>query len=59
MHQPYRAQQGVGREASPVLQAMLRGATFYGFNPQDPQRLMQRRSRLALLMSRSVGTLPR
>jgi hypothetical protein len=55
--QPYRDFQA--RPASPVLDAMRRGTTFMGQNPMDQRRQLQRRSRLALLMSAAAGNVRR
>jgi hypothetical protein len=55
--QPYR--DFAARPASPVLDAMRRGTTFMGQNPMDQQRALQRRSRLALLMSAAAANVRR
>lgn len=57
--QPYRSRPGVGREVSPVLDAMRRGRTFMGQNPMDQRRELQRRSRLAVLMSAALANVRR
>jgi hypothetical protein len=38
---------------------MRRGSTFMGQNPMDQQRMLQRRSRLALLMSAAAANVRR
>jgi hypothetical protein len=55
--QPYR--DFAARPASPVLDAMRRGTTFMGQNPMDQQRQLQKRSRLALLMSAAMANVRR
>lgn len=50
--QPYR--NTLARPASPVLDAMRRGRTFGGQNPMDLRRELQRRTRLAQLMSAAL-----
>jgi hypothetical protein len=39
--QPYRQQPGMGRAPGPALDAMTRGRTLFGQNPQDLQRQLQ------------------
>jgi hypothetical protein len=47
--QPYR--DALGRAPSPVLSAMLAGRTFWGQNPMDQRREMERRARLSQLLA--------